>query len=53
MGSLEGAVVGSLLVGLVDAFVKALVPDLAYFALFGPLVLVLAFRPQGLFGRGE
>jgi branched-chain amino acid transport system permease protein len=53
MGSLEGAVVGSLLVGLVDAFGKALVPDLAYFTLFGPLVLVLAFRPQGLFGRGE
>jgi branched-chain amino acid transport system permease protein len=53
MGSLEGAVVGSLLVGLVDAFGKALVPDLAYFTQFGPMVLMLALRPQGLFGRKE
>jgi branched-chain amino acid transport system permease protein len=51
MGSLEGAVVGSLLVGLIDAFAKALVPDLAYFTLFGPMVLVLALMPRGLFGR--
>jgi branched-chain amino acid transport system permease protein len=53
MGSLEGAVVGSLLVGLVDAYGKALVPDLAYFTQFGPMVLMLALRPQGLFGRKE
>lgn len=53
MGSLEGAVVGSLLVGLVDAYGKALVPDLAYFTQFGPMVLMLAIRPQGIFGRKE
>ncbi|MEJ2556629.1 MAG: branched-chain amino acid ABC transporter permease [Anaerolineae bacterium] len=53
MGSLEGAVVGSLLVGLVDAFGKALVPDFAYFTQFGPMVLMLALRPWGLFGRKE
>lgn len=53
MGSLEGAVVGSLLVGLVDAFGKALVPDFAYFTLFGPMVIMLAVRPWGLFGRKE
>jgi len=53
MGSLEGAVVGSLLVGLVDAFAKALVPDLAYFTQFGPMVIVLAIAPRGLFGRRQ
>lgn len=53
MGSLEGAVVGSLLVGLVDAYGKALVPDLAYFTQFGPMVLMLALRPRGIFGRKE
>ncbi|MFN2291608.1 MAG: branched-chain amino acid ABC transporter permease [Anaerolineae bacterium] len=53
MGSLEGAVVGSLLVGLVDAFGKALVPDFAYFTLFGPMVIMLAIRPWGIFGRKE
>jgi branched-chain amino acid transport system permease protein len=46
-------VVGSLLVGLVDAYGKALVPDLAYFTQFGPMVLMLAIRPQGIFGRKE
>jgi branched-chain amino acid transport system permease protein len=53
MGSLEGAVVGSLMVGLVDAFGKALVPDFAYFTQFGPMVLMLALRPWGLFGRKD
>ena len=50
-GSLLGAVVGSLLVGLIDAFAVALVPDLLYFTLFAPMVLILAWRPYGLLGR--
>lgn len=53
MGSLEGAIIGSLIVGLLDAFGKALIPDVAYFTLFGPMAIMLALRPQGLFGRGE
>jgi branched-chain amino acid transport system permease protein len=50
-GSLAGAIVGSLLVGLIDAFAKALVPDLLYFTLFAPMVIILAWRPYGLLGR--
>jgi len=50
MGSLKGAAVGSLLVGLVDSWGKALVPDLAYFTLFLPMAIVLAIKPTGLFG---
>ena len=50
-GSLAGAVIGSLLVGLIDAFAKALVPDLLYFTLFAPMVIILAWRPYGLLGR--
>lgn len=52
MGSLKGAAVGSLLVGLVDNFGKALVPELSYFTLFAPMAIVLAIKPTGLFGRG-
>jgi branched-chain amino acid transport system permease protein len=52
-GSLVGALVGSLLVGLVDAFAKALVPDLLYFTIFAPMVLILAWRPYGLLGRAS
>jgi branched-chain amino acid transport system permease protein len=51
MGSLKGAVVGSVIVGLVDNFGKALVPELSYFTLFAPMVLVLALKPTGLYGR--
>ncbi len=51
MGSLAGAAVGSLLVGLADNFGKALFPELAYFSLYAPMVLILAVKPTGLFGR--
>jgi len=50
-GSLLGAFVGSFIVGFLYNFGIALVPDLAYFVLFLPMVLVLVFLPQGLFGR--
>ena len=51
MGSLKGAVVGSLVVGLLDNYGKAYFPELAYFSLFAPMVLILFWRPQGLFGK--
>ena len=51
LGSLPGAMVGSLLVGLLDNFGKALFPELSYFTLFAPMALILALRPTGLFGR--
>ena len=51
LGSLHGAMVGSLLVGLLDNFGKALFPELSYFTLFAPMALILALRPTGLFGR--
>ena len=49
-GSLLGSFVGSIIVGFIYNFGQALVPELAYFILFLPMVLVLALRPQGLFG---
>jgi branched-chain amino acid transport system permease protein len=50
MGSLPGALVGSVIVGIIDNFGKALFPELSYFTLFVPMVFVLAWRPTGLFG---
>jgi branched-chain amino acid transport system permease protein len=49
-GSLLGSFVGSIVVGFIYNFGQALVPELAYFILFLPMVLVLVMRPQGLFG---
>ncbi|HWP34480.1 MAG TPA: branched-chain amino acid ABC transporter permease [Thermodesulfobacteriota bacterium] len=51
LGSLKGAFVGGLLVGLLDTFGKALFPQLALFTIFAPMALILAVRPTGLFGR--
>lgn len=51
LGSLKGAFVGSLGVGLLDNLGKALFPELALFTLFAPMVVVLVVRPTGLFGK--
>ncbi len=51
LGSLGGAVLGSLFVGIVDALGKAMFPELSYFTLFVPMIIVLAIKPTGLFGR--
>ena len=51
IGSLLGSFVGSIIVGFIYNFGQALLPELAYFVLFLPMLLVLIFRPQGLFGR--
>lgn len=50
-GSLLGSFVGSIVVGFLYNFGQALLPELAYFVLFLPMLLVLLLRPQGLFGR--
>ena len=49
-GSLLGSFVGSIIIGFIYNFGQALLPELAYFILFLPMVLVLLLRPQGLFG---
>ncbi len=50
-GSLMGAAVGSLLVGMLSTFGQVWFPELAYFVIFGPMAILLAFRPLGLFGK--
>jgi branched-chain amino acid transport system permease protein len=51
LGSLRGALVGSILVGLLDSISKSLFPELALFSLFLPMALILIFMPKGLFGK--
>ena len=51
IGSINGAIVGSLILGLLDNYGRALFPDLAYFTLFVPMIVILAFRPGGLLPR--
>jgi branched-chain amino acid transport system permease protein len=53
LGSLQGAAVGSVLIGLVDAFAKVWVPELSYFAVFAPMAIILMVRPAGIFARSR
>jgi branched-chain amino acid transport system permease protein len=51
LGSLEGAMIGALIVGLLDAYGRWLLPEFSYFVLFGPMAVLLLVRPRGIFGR--
>src|SRR3982074_1935732 len=51
IGSLLGAFIGSFIIGFIYTFGTALFPELAHTLLFLPMIVVIAFRPQGLFGR--
>lgn len=51
MGSLEGAAIGALLVGLVEQYGLAYAPYYSEIMIFAIMVIVLAIRPQGLLGR--
>ena len=51
LGSIAGAAVGSIAIGLIDVFAKTWIPEFAYFTVFLPMALVLVIRPQGLFGK--
>jgi branched-chain amino acid transport system permease protein len=50
MGSLRGAFLGSLLIGIADTFGKAYLPNLALFLIYLLMAVVLLVRPQGMFG---
>lgn len=51
MGSLVGAFVGALIVGVADNIAKILLPEFSLFFIFGLMVFILAIKPSGLFGR--
>jgi len=53
MGSIEGALVGALIVGICRAAAVHLVPQIELFVIYGVMALVLAVRPYGLFVRAQ
>jgi branched-chain amino acid transport system permease protein len=50
-GSIKGAFVGAMLIGLVSTFGKVLLPEMASMTVYALMALILLWRPQGLFGR--
>ncbi len=51
MGSLPGAVIAGLLVGIVFSMTSLIAPTLAEMSIYVLMALVLLVRPQGFFGR--
>jgi len=51
LGSMRGALVGALIVGLMRAFAISLMPELEMLSVYLVVVAVLILRPAGLFGR--
>ena len=53
LGSIGGAALGSIIVGLARSAAVYFFPELDLFAIYLIMALVLLFRPQGLFGEIE
>jgi branched-chain amino acid transport system permease protein len=51
MGSIGGAVVAGLLVGVVISMTSLFAPEMAKVSIFALMAIVLLIRPQGFFGR--
>lgn len=53
MGSIEGALIGALIVGICRAAAVHLLPQIELFVVYGVMALVLVVRPYGLFVRAQ
>jgi branched-chain amino acid transport system permease protein len=51
LGSFEGAIVGSLIIGLIENYGTAYFPAVAYSILFIPVIIILLVKPEGLLGK--
>jgi branched-chain amino acid transport system permease protein len=51
LGSVAGAAIGALIVGITRAAAVHLMPELELFVIYGVMAVILTFRPEGLFGR--
>ncbi|RST84738.1 branched-chain amino acid ABC transporter permease [Aquibium carbonis] len=54
VGDVRGAVLAALILGVSETFVASVIdPGLTLAATYGLFILVLLFRPQGIFGRAQ
>ena len=51
LGSLVGAIIAGLLVGVVISMTALFAPEMATIVMFALMAIVLLIRPQGLFGK--
>jgi branched-chain amino acid transport system permease protein len=51
MGSLRGPFIAALLIGMSDTACKYLVPEFGAFFIYAATIVLLLWRPAGLFGK--
>ncbi len=51
LGTLSGALVGGLLIGLIQSLMSTLWPEGAQLMIYAAMALVILVRPAGLLGR--
>ncbi len=51
MGSIQGALLGGVIIGLVNTFGAAYFPNFASFIIYAILIIILLIKPAGLLGR--
>lgn len=51
VGSIQGALLGGILIGVIDSFGRAVFPQMAMFTMYLTMLVVLIVRPAGLLGR--
>lgn len=51
LGSMTGAAVGAIIVGLMRIFAVSLAPEMEVVAIYFVVIIILLFRPAGLFGK--
>lgn len=51
LGSVLGAAIGAVAIGVIEAFAQVYLPTYSVLITFGAMVAVLAFRPQGILGK--
>ena len=51
VGTVQGALLGAMMIGIIDSLGKVYFPDFALFTIYLAMIFILLFRPQGLLGR--
>jgi len=51
VGNVQGALVGALVIGIIDTFGRVYFPQIAEYTMYMVLIVILMVRPSGLLGR--
>jgi len=52
IGSIQGALLGAMVIGIINAFGVALFPEIAMFLMYLVMIIILLIKPTGLLPRG-